>query len=75
MRIYKKSPQTGLQQKLRWYCENYGLSLRAVRRHRAFLDRPKALLSLLLMSRNRIEDLMGLRALQDYVKRHFPAEK
>ena len=70
MRTYVKDPNTGLKQKLEWYCSNYGLSLSTVRRHRRLLDHPKTLLMTLLWSRNRVKDIIGLRTLQNYVNAH-----
>jgi hypothetical protein len=43
--------RTELKHQLKWYVENYGLSLSTVRRNRILLDEPLPLLARLLSSR------------------------
>jgi hypothetical protein len=60
-------PRTELKRKLLWYVENYGLSLNTVRRNRALLDHPEALLAQLLSSRGATANI---QTLADYVNEH-----
>jgi hypothetical protein len=52
--------KTGLKQKLKWYCENYGLSLSTVCRHKPLLDNPEYLLIELYSSSAREADVSKL---------------
>jgi len=60
-------PRTELKHKLLWYVENYGLSLNTVRRNRALLDHPEALLAQLLSSRG---PTANINELAEYLNEH-----
>lgn len=60
-------PRTELKHKLLWYVENYGLPLNTVRRNRALLDSPQALLAQLLSSRR---PTASIQTLVDYLNNH-----
>lgn len=57
--------RTGLKHPLKWYVENYGLSLSTVRRNRTLLDRPLKLLHRLLFSRGPTANISKLSAFID----------